>query len=245
MNMAQQKLSVLHKLIAPRSYFGLLISLFLLTLLSAGTSDGPFTRVAISVLALALVGSIGLALSRAKHTAYGMIFGGVVISVMLIASNLFSVEQLHAKFFKMSSYVLAILYIFSAAVIILRDVFSGRVNANRICGAICFYSMIGMCFGMFFFALDMHDTTSFKIEHFYNDTPKAGLPISVHDRYTLFNYYSFCTLTTLGYGDITPISQPARTFSWMEAMFGQLYLSILVARLVGLHLVEASTSDIK
>ena len=54
-----------------------------------------------------------------------------------------------------------------------------------------------------------------------------------------FIYYSFVTLTTLGYGDITPLSAFARTFAWMEAVVGQLFLAVLVARMVGLRLLEA------
>ena len=48
----------------------------------------------------------------------------------------------------------------------------------------------------------------------------------------LFVYYSFVTLTTVGYGDVTPISTPARTLSWFEAMTGQLYLTVLIAGLI-------------
>jgi hypothetical protein len=47
-----------------------------------------------------------------------------------------------------------------------------------------------------------------------------------------FSYFSFVTLTTLGYGDITPLSRPARNLAALEAVFGQLYLAVLVARLV-------------
>jgi hypothetical protein len=245
MKIAWQKLALLRELIAPRSYFGLLISLFLLTMLSTGTADTPFVRTAVSVLGLLLVMSIGLAVSQKKHISYGMIIGGLLVCLMIIISSVFLVAPMHTKFFKMSSYVMAIVYVGYAAQIIIRDVFSGEVNANRICGAICFYVMIGLCFSMFFFTLDMHDPTSFKVEHFYDGTPKAGLPISTHDRFTLFNYFSFCTLSTLGYGDITPIGQTARTFCWMEALFGQLYLSILVARLVGLHIAGAGAAEPK
>jgi hypothetical protein len=51
-------------------------------------------------------------------------------------------------------------------------------------------------------------------------------------------YFSNVTLTTLGYGDIVPISRPARTFATLEAMLGQLYLAIVIARLVGLHVTD-------
>ena len=52
-------------------------------------------------------------------------------------------------------------------------------------------------------------------------------------------YYSFVTLTTLGYGEITPVSITARNLAAMEAVTGVLYLATLVARLVGLYRSEA------
>ena len=51
-------------------------------------------------------------------------------------------------------------------------------------------------------------------------------------------YYSFVTLTTLGYGDITPVSASARMLSVVEAIIGQLYIAVLVARMVGLNIVH-------
>ena len=53
------------------------------------------------------------------------------------------------------------------------------------------------------------------------------------------SYFSFVTLTTLGYGDIVPVSGPAKTFSTLEAIVGQLYIALLVARLVGLHTAQS------
>ena len=57
-------------------------------------------------------------------------------------------------------------------------------------------------------------------------------------------YFSFSTLTTLGYGDIVPAASFARTLTWMEAATGQLYLAILIARLVGLHLVHRPSGKV-
>ena len=50
-----------------------------------------------------------------------------------------------------------------------------------------------------------------------------------------FTYHSFVTLTTLGYGDITPA---ARTLGYLEAVLGQMYLTVLVAALVGIHIAN-------
>jgi voltage-gated potassium channel Kch len=53
-------------------------------------------------------------------------------------------------------------------------------------------------------------------------------------------YFSFMTLTTVGYGDIIPRSPAARTMAMLEAVMGQIYLMVLVARLVGLYIVHAT-----
>ena len=55
-----------------------------------------------------------------------------------------------------------------------------------------------------------------------------------------FIYYSFVTITTLGYGDITPATELASSFSILEAVVGQLYLVVVVARLVGMHVSSQS-----
>jgi voltage-gated potassium channel Kch len=52
-------------------------------------------------------------------------------------------------------------------------------------------------------------------------------------------YFSLVTLTTLGYGDIVPTAAAARMLAAVEAVVGQLYLAVLVARLVGLHIAQA------
>jgi hypothetical protein len=66
----------------------------------------------------------------------------------------------------------------------------------------------------------------------------------VHGQETgALTYFSFVTLTTLGYGDIRPLTSFARTACWLEAVIGQLYLTVLIARLVGLHLVSLQESS--
>ena len=51
-------------------------------------------------------------------------------------------------------------------------------------------------------------------------------------------YLSFVTLTTLGYGDITPVSQTARMLTTLEAIVGQLFIAIFIARLIGLYIAQ-------
>jgi hypothetical protein len=56
-------------------------------------------------------------------------------------------------------------------------------------------------------------------------------------------YFSFATLTTLGYGDIVPTSPISRMLASIEAITGQLYLAVLVARLVGMHIVDSTGQE--
>ena len=55
-------------------------------------------------------------------------------------------------------------------------------------------------------------------------------------------YFSFCTLTTLGYGDVVPLRGFAQTACYMEAIVGQIFLTVLVARLVGMHISRPHVS---
>jgi hypothetical protein len=60
-----------------------------------------------------------------------------------------------------------------------------------------------------------------------------------HLRRALFDYLSFTTLTGLGYSDISPGGPPAYSLTWMEVVFGQFYMAVVVAQLVGLKLAPA------
>ena len=67
-------------------------------------------------------------------------------------------------------------------------------------------------------------------------TNAPGLPAAHLDTLHAELYFSFVTLTTLGYGDLLPGNHVSRLLAPTEAMIGQLYLTVLVARLVGLHI---------
>jgi len=67
--------------------------------------------------------------------------------------------------------------------------------------------------------------------------PQA-LAISNNDgKFSTMLYFSFTTLTTLGYGDIVPVAWQARSLTILESTIGQIYMTVLIARLVGLHLI--------
>ena len=59
---------------------------------------------------------------------------------------------------------------------------------------------------------------------------------NARDVFSEMYYFSFVTLTTLGYGDVLPISRVARSFATLEAVIGQLYLAVVIASLVGIQI---------
>jgi hypothetical protein len=119
-------------------------------------------------------------------------------------------------------------------VVLIRHIFldSDRVDADLICGAISVYLLIGVTFGFAYVCLNALAPGSFS-------GVEAGLA-RPQELVRDFNYFSFVTLTTLGYGDITPQSYQAGVLAYLEAIVGQVYLAVLVARLVGMHIAQKS-----
>jgi hypothetical protein len=96
-----------------------------------------------------------------------------------------------------------------------------RVDANSVFGALCAYLFLGFSFAVVYDMLAYLNPAAIF-------TPEEGEP-----NFITWAYFSFTTLTTLGYGDIAPRSYPARMIAILEALIGQIYLVVVVARLVG------------
>ena len=119
------------------------------------------------------------------------------------------------------------------AITILGYVLRGtRVTTDKIFAAICVYLLIGYAWTFTYALLEELQPGSFV-------ALSAVAPGDYLARDMEMRYFSFMTLTTVGYGDIVPHSSATRTFAALEAVVGQIYLTVLVARLVGLHIVHA------
>ena len=109
-----------------------------------------------------------------------------------------------------------------------------RVTIDMICASLCVYLMIGLLWSVLYSTVELNVPGSFSMPNPGVDRMQFGAGNSA-----LPVYYSFVTLSTLGYGDISPRSMPARLLSAGEALIGQLFLAVLVARFVGLHIAHA------
>ena len=133
--------------------------------------------------------------------------------------------------------LLAGFLVFTATEILKYVVRARHVTSELIFGAVCVYLMMGIVGALLFAVLDLWSPGSLRLP------PAAGNAMDDATQFSAVAYYSFVTLTTLGYGDITPVSRLARSLSTMEAVTGQLYLAVLVARVVGLQIAQSTRAS--
>ncbi len=152
----------------------------------------------------------------------------ILTTISLVASGLlWAFQQPWAVEFAHGCLVVLLLFFL---VNILAYVLRGeKVNADKIFAGICVYLLIGYSFAFSYALLDQLAPDSFAPRVESSSYVLRGMQM---------RYLSFTTLTTLGYGDVVPRSPVARTLAMLEALTGQIYLAVLIARLVGLHIVH-------
>jgi len=116
---------------------------------------------------------------------------------------------------------------FTAALLLKSIVSRDEVSPNAILGSICVYLLLGLMWALGYSALTF-------VEAYPFDFPEAfsGAAANPSPSFATLLYFSFVTMSTLGYGDITPQTDLARTLTWTQSVTGQFYLAVLVARLV-------------
>ncbi len=183
---------------------------------------------------IALEGFLALALLAgtftASRTRVQLVVIGILALIFFGGRMLYVVSPAYS--FAVINSVAGALFFATVAAILLRDIFDSdaEITMDMIFGSINVYVLLGLAFGVAYLALDTITPNSF-------DLP-AALIEGTHTRLGGYIYFRFVTMTTLCYGDAPPVTAPARTFSFLEAVAGQLYLTVLVARLVGLHITR-------
>jgi hypothetical protein len=106
----------------------------------------------------------------------------------------------------------------------------GPITHRRIQGALAGYLLIAMMFASAYIWIDLHNPGAFS--------GGSALPLDRDPRASRLAYFSLTTLTTVGYGDIAPVHPFARSLAMLEALIGQIFPAILLARLVSLQISE-------
>jgi hypothetical protein len=128
----------------------------------------------------------------------------------------------------------AVAFLVLTAAAILREVLAtNRVTNDTISGAVCGYLLMGVVFAFLYGIIALLYPGSFIVAG--KTIQPEPSTFDYHHEIINLIYYSFVTLATVGYGDITPASPPARALAMIEAGAGQFYVAILIARLVSIR----------
>jgi hypothetical protein len=162
---------------------------------------------------------------------------GIPTSLLPLAGRLLANQPHNA--ITLIGHGLAVAFFFWAGAMIVASLFRTRtLTLDSVFGAICGYMLLGMAWGVLYAMMDALWHGSFAVASQLEQQAKSD-----DSRIQLFTYYSFITLATVGYGDVTPVTPAARTCAWLEAVTGQFYIAVLVAGLVGALLTKKSNAE--
>lgn len=162
----------------------------------------------------------------------------VSVIISLLAITLIGFDKwIESRALLLTGLAMEIILFCLAIVLILRHVMRyKKITEDKIYGAISAYLLIGIAWALLYTCIEIYHPQSFLFTSGFLIHSKQ---VSTHRFYfSEFLYFSYVTLSTLGFGDIVPTTPLARLCASLEAMFGQLYVAILIARLVGVHIMH-------
>src|SRR6516165_1961290 len=190
-------------------------------LLGFGLSEAWFD----GLMALLLVAAI-LSLCFERHQRLFALLLGIPTVLLSLGGHALPGEASAPVLF--AGHLCEVLFLFGASVLIVKSLVSApTLQFDSILGAVCGYLFVGLGWAVLYAMIEGFRPDSFQISPklITGGEPARPLP-------HVLTYFSFVTLTTVGYGDISPVSPATRTLAWMEAVTGQFYLAVIVAGLV-------------
>ena len=182
-----------------------------------GEMDGLVLMIALS--SILVIGIFSLQESR-------LLFGiGIALAAIAVSLTVLDFFNTRSQILKLITLADVFIFFVISIVLGLRHLFDeGPITLNRLMGGICIYILLGMCWSIIYMYLIWWHPDAF-----------AGAIADTPDNPLFWDmiYFSFVTLTTLGYGDITPVEPVARALTYTEAIVGQLFIAILIGTLVG------------
>ena len=174
----------------------------------------------LSIVNLEILFLVILIFSIFLHQHDSKLFKVTVASLIIILINILFFDNNQS----VSQYFLKILIVSITIVELFKEIFKTKIiDSHIISSAISIYVLVGIFWYLLFMFLLMIDPDSFDIRNFNPEMVSIDMI-----------YFSFTTLTTLGYGDITPLSYTAKMWSITEAMMGVMFLAVMISRVVSL-----------
>lgn len=206
--------------------YGVLLALILATYVGIALFErSPWERFVITTL-LALVVLLTLHTSHVRALPLRV----AVTLVMIAELSVFVQALVGREGNDGSAYVMFVLLLMAPVVILWRILRHEVVGVETILGAICIYVLLGIAFAGIYAGINDFEATGF----FAQPGPKTNVD---------FLYFSFVTITTVGYGDLTAGSDVGRVVVTFEALIGQVFLVTLVARLVSMYGIARRPPD--
>lgn len=171
-----------------------------------------------------IIGAVASARSRGALLVTGALTMATVIARIYWDSG----EQPALLYVWLSGYA-AVYAIVAALVASSLFQHSDRISADTLCGALSIYLMIGMLWTMLYAMLEAFAPGSFQFQ---------SAPPGDDQSFERLLGFSFTTLTTLGYGNVSPATPRADSLATLEAIAGQVYLAVVIARLVAMQLAQ-------
>jgi voltage-gated potassium channel len=208
------------KLLSDHSQITLIVSILLMILFSPFYWDSPFANYFnFLFLSLILLSSI-LTLKKS-----GFKFKRVrTIGYLIILLTLITAITKNPYLELVNRIVFVLFYILVAMNLLVGIIRHKAVDSDIIFSAVAVYLLFGFCGAVLAAVINFFNPLAFSLESTYSS------------QFHQYLYFSFVTITTTGYGDILPISPLARTLAIFLAIFGQIYLTVIIGILIGKYL---------
>ncbi len=225
---------MLEKITSKYSFQNLLTWLLLYLLIAPALREVmPLTRVIISIVMSIMLFFAAYTISLKRGRLFRITIILMAVTQLLYWAAFWSPINLSQKISTSCLIIYLGLLIFMFSQHIMR---AKRVDSSLISATLCLYLFLGLLWALVFALLENIAPGSFQ-----GDLVKMGAPPLT--QLDIFQYLSFVTITTLGYGDILPNTRFATALCSMEAVIGQFFMAVLVARLVGIQVSQQFSSD--
>lgn len=220
-----------HLATEPKFGFALLFFCMIALLLIPGYFEDQVTVGAASRWMLSLISLASLYLIA--YQLRELLIGAVLVVPTLVINWWGGLLSLHSTVYIVSGlYIMFLCYI---GFFICRFLFeTEEISLDMVFAALCLYMYIGLIWMFIYVIEEVSRPGSFSFPTELSSDPESY----VNSLWNNFSYFSFVTLATLGYGDVTPLTRFARAWAILEAVTGQLYLAVMVARVVGLYIIN-------
>jgi len=217
----------------PRAHGYLLLLLALTGALVLGMTDAPYPYVREGVATATMAFVFVKLFDRPTYRIFSLVTALLVLGSLWLLRVM---PNLEARRLEILIHLGMVIFFALAVSMVLRHLLERRaVRIDDILGTLCGYLLAAMAFANLYSAIALIVPEAFFLQGVAHPAFAQW-----HVRESTFLYFSLITITTIGYGDVTPLAPAARSVAALEGVFGQFYIAVVVAQLVGSKLAEAT-----